>query len=125
MVLDRGDRPAGADGVAPPAAWTSRRSRHDTPGEDHQGAVRPETGLLPFQARRLAYELGFTGDQVAKAEKIMLALSKVFLEKDASIAEVNPLAVTKKGDVVVLDAKIDFDDNAAVPPQGRRRPSAT
>ena len=42
----------------------------------------------------------------------MLALSKVFLEKDASLAEINPLAVTKNGDVVVLDAKIDFDDNA-------------
>src|SRR6185437_11614551 len=42
----------------------------------------------------------------------MLALSKVFLEKDATLAEVNPLAITKKGDVVVLDAKIDFDDNA-------------
>ena len=60
----------------------------------------------------MAFDLGFTGDQVAKAEKIMMALSKVFLEKDASLAEINPLAVTKKGDVVVLDAKIDFDDNA-------------
>ena len=75
-------------------------------------AVSPETGLLPFQARRMAYELGFTAEQAAKAEKIMMALSKVFLEKDASLAEINPLAVTKKGDVVVLDAKIDFDDNA-------------
>src|SRR6185369_1592459 len=52
------------------------------------------------------------GDQVEKAEKIMAALAKVYLEKDASLAEINPLAVTKKGDVVVLDAKIDFDDNA-------------
>jgi succinyl-CoA synthetase beta subunit len=75
-------------------------------------AVAPETGLLPFQARRLAYELGFTSDQVAKAEKIMSALDKVFRNKDASLAEVNPLAVTKAGDVVVLDAKFDFDDNA-------------
>lgn len=74
--------------------------------------VSPETGLLPFQARRLAYDLGFTGEQAAKAEKIMLALSKVYFEKDVSLAEINPLAVTKKGDVVVLDAKMDFDDNA-------------
>jgi succinyl-CoA synthetase beta subunit len=74
--------------------------------------VAPETGLLPFQARRLAYELGFTGDQVAKAVKIMEALSKVYLAKDASLAEVNPLAITKSGDVAVLDAKFDFDDNA-------------
>ena len=73
--------------------------------------VSPELGLQPFQARRLAFDLGFTGDQVDKAEKIMMALSKVFLEKDASLAEINPLAITKKGDVVALDAKIDFDDN--------------
>ena len=74
--------------------------------------VSPEQGLLPFQARRLAYELGFTGEQAAKAEKIMTALARVYLEKDATLAEVNPLAITKSGDVVVLDAKFDFDDNA-------------
>ena len=74
--------------------------------------VSPETGLLPFQARDLAYRLGFGGDQADKAAAIMLALAKVYFEKDASIVEVNPLAVTKKGKVVVLDAKIDFDDNA-------------
>lgn len=75
--------------------------------------VSPETGLLPFQARNLAYQLGFTTDQVDKAAAIMMALAKVYFEKDASIVEINPLAVTKKGEVVVLDAKIDFDDNAA------------
>ena len=85
---------------------------HDTPEKILKVPFSPEVGLQPFQARRMAYDLGFTGDQVGKAEKIMLALSKVYLEKDATLAEVNPLAVTKKGDVVVLDAKIDFDDNA-------------
>jgi succinyl-CoA synthetase beta subunit len=85
---------------------------HETPEKILRVPIAPETGLLPFQARRLAFELGFTGDQVAKAEKIMTALSKVFLAKDATLAEVNPLAITKKGDVVVLDAKFDFDDNA-------------
>jgi succinyl-CoA synthetase beta subunit len=74
--------------------------------------VTPETGLQPFQARTMAFRLGFTGDQVDKAANIMLALSKVFLANDASLAEINPLAVTKSGDVVVLDAKFDFDDNA-------------
>ncbi len=83
-----------------------------TPEKIFKVPVSPETGLQPFQARRLAFDLGFTGDQVEKAEKIMMALSKVFLEKDASLAEINPLAVTKKGDVVALDAKFDFDDNA-------------
>jgi len=85
---------------------------HDTPEKILKVPFSPETGLQPFQARRMAYELGFTGDQVGKAEKIMLALSKVYLEKDATLAEVNPLAITKAGDVVVLDAKFDFDDNA-------------
>jgi succinyl-CoA synthetase beta subunit len=85
---------------------------HETPELIIKVPFSPETGLLPFQARRTAYELGFTGEQVAKAEKIMLALSTVYLEKDATLAEVNPLAVTKTGDVVVLDAKFDFDDNA-------------
>jgi succinyl-CoA synthetase beta subunit len=77
-----------------------------------KAAVSPELGLQPYQARRLAFELGFNGEQVAKAEKIMMALAKVFLEKDASLAEINPLAITKKGEVVALDAKFDFDDNA-------------
>jgi succinyl-CoA synthetase beta subunit len=85
---------------------------HETPEKIIRVPLSPEVGLQPFQARRVAYDLGFTTEQVAKVEKIMMALSKVFLEKDASLAEINPLAVTKKGDVVVLDAKIDFDDNA-------------
>ena len=85
---------------------------HDSPEKILKVPFSPENGLQPFQARRLAYELGFTGEQVGKAEKIMMALSKVVLDKDATIAEVNPLAITKKGDVVVLDAKIDFDDNS-------------
>jgi succinyl-CoA synthetase beta subunit len=74
--------------------------------------VSPEVGLQPFQARRLAFDLGFTGDQIGQAEKIMTALVKVFLEKDCSLAEINPLVVSPKGEVIVLDAKISFDDNA-------------
>ena len=74
--------------------------------------VVPELGLAPFQAQKLAFELGFTGEQVGKAAKIMLALSEVFMENDCSLAEINPLIVTKQGEVVVLDAKFDFDDNA-------------
>src|SRR5262249_45045990 len=74
--------------------------------------ISPELGLLPYQARKLAFKLGFQGDQVAQAEKIMMALSKVFLDKDCSLAEINPLVVTPTGQVVVLDAKITFDDNA-------------
>src|SRR5205085_5731073 len=61
---------------------------------------------------RLAYELGFPAEQVAAAEKIMHAVSKVFLSKDCTLAEVNPLAVTPTGAVIALDAKMTFDDNA-------------
>lgn len=111
MVLDR------AQGV--PVMMASAEGGMDieevaakTPEKILKVPVSPENGLQPFQARRLAYELGFTGEQAAKVEKIMAALSKVYLEKDASLAEINPLAVTKAGDVVVLDAKFDFDDNA-------------
>src|SRR5436305_1350091 len=75
-------------------------------------ASHPDAGLRPFQARRLAFELGFTGDEVPQAERIMLALARVYLDKDCSLAEINPLVVTPKGEVVVLDAKVTFDDNA-------------
>src|SRR5437764_2358242 len=74
--------------------------------------VDPATGLQPYQSRRLAFELGFPPEQVAAAEKVMHAVSKVFLEKDCSLAEVNPLVVTPKGEVLALDAKMTFDDNA-------------
>lgn len=74
-------------------------------------AVNPDTGLRPFQAQRMAFELGFSNEQVPQVIAILMAVSKVYFDKDASIVEINPLAVTKKGQVVVLDAKIDFDDN--------------
>ncbi|MDY3555547.1 ADP-forming succinate--CoA ligase subunit beta [Gemmata sp. JC717] len=85
---------------------------HDTPELIFKVPFAPETGLEPAQAQETAAKLGLAGEQAAKAEQIMLALSKVYLAKDATLAEVNPLAVTKAGDVVVLDAKFDFDDNA-------------
>lgn len=85
---------------------------HDTPELIFKVQVQPETGLKPYQAQKMAFDLGFTNDQIAPVVKILTAISKLYFEKDASIVEVNPLAVTKKGDVVVLDAKVDFDDNA-------------
>jgi succinyl-CoA synthetase beta subunit len=83
-----------------------------TPEKILKAAVNPDVGLLSFQGRRLAYELGFTAEQVPKAEALMTALAKVFLDKDCSLAEINPVVVTPKGDVVALDAKMTFDDNA-------------
>jgi succinyl-CoA synthetase beta subunit len=60
----------------------------------------------------LAFQLGFTGEQVPAAEKMMTALCRVFLDKDCSLAEINPLVVTPKGEVIALDDKMTFDDNA-------------
>lgn len=75
-------------------------------------AIDPNGGLQPYQARRLAYELDFTATQAPKAEAIITALAKVFLAKDCSLAEINPLVVTPRDDVLALDAKMTFDDNA-------------
>src|SRR4029077_4539539 len=74
--------------------------------------VNPDVGLAPFQARRLAYDLGFTGEQIGRAEAPMTARSRVFLEKDCSVAEINPVVVTPQGAVLALDAKMTFGDNA-------------
>jgi len=73
--------------------------------------VRPGFGFRPFQARNLAYGLGL-GEVGDKAAKLMLALVRAFEEMDASLAEINPLVVTRKGEILALDAKINFDDNA-------------
>jgi succinyl-CoA synthetase beta subunit len=78
----------------------------------------PDAGLRGFQATKLAYQLGFKGKQVSQAAKIMVALSKMFLASDGSLAEINPLIVTPgneqhpDGQVLAIDAKIDVDDNA-------------
>lgn len=77
-----------------------------------KATINPDVGLLPCQARRLAYDLEFTPTQAPQAEAIMTALCKVFLDTDCSLAEINPLVVTPKGDVLALDAKMTFDDNA-------------
>jgi len=74
--------------------------------------LHPTLGLQPFQARDLAYKLGFKDKLAAEATKIMMNLAKVFLKTDASLAEINPLVITKSGQLIALDAKFNFDDNA-------------
>jgi succinyl-CoA synthetase beta subunit len=83
-----------------------------SPDKILRAPVLPEVGLRPFQARRMVYALEFTAEQAPKAEAIMTALVRVFLDKDCSLAEINPLVVTPTGDVQALDAKMAFDDNA-------------
>jgi succinyl-CoA synthetase beta subunit len=74
--------------------------------------IHPAAGLQPYQCRRMAFALGFKDAQIAQFQKIAMALYQLYLEKDASLVEVNPLIVTKTGDLVALDAKINIDANA-------------
>ncbi len=74
--------------------------------------IDPAVGLVPFQARKLAFGLGLDKTLVGKAVKFMTALYNAFVSSDCSMAEINPLVVTKGGDIIALDAKISFDDNA-------------
>jgi len=75
-------------------------------------AVDPLAGLQPFQARKLAKQLGFDSSQIKAASKLFDGLYRTFIESDCSMVEVNPLVVTDGGDVLALDAKFNFDDNA-------------
>ena len=74
--------------------------------------IDPTIGFQAFQARQLAFALGLSGMQFKNAVTFFAALYKSYVETDASLAEINPLVVTKEGDVLALDAKMNFDDNA-------------
>ena len=74
--------------------------------------INPSTGLMPSHARALAYGLELEGDQIAEFGKLAQALYKLYMEKDCSLLEVNPLIVTGEGKLVALDAKINIEDNA-------------
>lgn len=84
----------------------------ETPERITYTHVDPVVGLADFQCRQIAFSLGLTGKSVRAAGKFIQALYKLFVEKDCSIVEINPLVVTGSGDVIALDAKINFDDNA-------------
>jgi len=75
-------------------------------------AVDPVAGLQPFYARKIAFGLGLVGQEVASAVKFLSGMYNAFVGLDASLVEINPLVVTGKGEVVALDAKMNFDDNA-------------
>jgi succinyl-CoA synthetase beta subunit len=74
--------------------------------------VDPLVGLTQFQARKLCFGLGLSGDAFKNGVKFLLALYKAYNATDASLAEINPLVITEEGHVLALDAKINFDDNA-------------
>jgi succinyl-CoA synthetase beta subunit len=75
-------------------------------------AIDPGLGMFPFQARKLAFALGLSGKSFQRGTAFLPALFRAYVDTDASLAEINPLLVTKSGDVLALDAKMTFDDNA-------------
>ena len=84
----------------------------DTPESILRESLDPVAGLLPFQARRLAFGLGLERPAAGRAAAVMLAAARAFLDLDASLLEINPLVVTSGGEVLALDAKVNLDDNA-------------
>ena len=84
----------------------------ETPEKILKAAVDPGIGLQNFQARQLSFGLGLKGDAFKNGVKFLIALYKAYEATDASLAEINPLVITKEGEVLALDAKMNFDDNA-------------
>jgi len=78
----------------------------------HKVAIDPASGLMPYQARQLAFALDLTGDLLRPATQVMSSLYKAFAAKECSLAEINPLVVTNGARLLALDAKMSFDDNA-------------
>lgn len=85
---------------------------HETPHLIHTAAYDPDAGLQPYQCRTLAKKLGLEGASIKSASKLMTAVCRLFVDCDCSLAEINPLVVTGSGELMALDAKINFDDNA-------------
>jgi succinyl-CoA synthetase beta subunit len=85
---------------------------HTTPEKIVSFSVDPATGIMPHHGRRAAAALGLTGDLAKQAEGLIVKLYAAFIAKDMSLLEINPLVVTQSGQLVCLDAKIGFDDNA-------------
>lgn len=85
---------------------------HETPEKILKVAIDPATGIQDFHARDIAFGLGLEGETLKKCQQFLKLMYKAFMELDASIVEINPLVVTQDGNVMALDAKFNFDDNA-------------
>ncbi len=85
---------------------------HETPEKIIKAHICPATGFTPAVGRKLGFALGLKGETLNKAIKFFEGLYKLYVSKDCSIAEINPLVTTKQGDVLALDGKLNFDDNA-------------
>jgi len=85
---------------------------HATPEKIYKEYIEPALGLTPWQARQLAFKLGLDAKQIGPAVAFMMGLYKAFIETDSTLMEINPFITTKDGDLLALDCKINFDDNA-------------
>ena len=111
LVVDRStERPVLM--VSPEGGMEIETVAAETPDRIFKVFVDPALGLQAYQARDLAFRLGLTGHAVGKAVKVMMAVYTAFVATDASLLEINPLIVTAGGEVLALDAKMTFDDNA-------------
>ncbi|MDQ3349248.1 MAG: ADP-forming succinate--CoA ligase subunit beta [Acidobacteriota bacterium] len=111
IVMDRStERPVLM--VSPDGGVEIEKVAEETPERIFKEYIHPGVGLRGFQTRKLAFALGLEGPQVAQAGKVMAAVYDAFVGTDASLIEINPLIITEEGDVLALDAKMTFDDNA-------------
>lgn len=85
---------------------------HETPEKILKTEIDPLTGAMPYQGRELAFRLGLQGDQIKQFTKIFQGLAKLFVENDLALLEINPLVITKEGNLHCLDSKINIDSNA-------------
>ena len=85
---------------------------HETPEKILRATIDPLTGPLSFQGRDMAFQLGLSGNQIKQFTSIFLGLAKMFVECDLALLEINPLVITKSGDLLCLDAKLNIDGNA-------------
>lgn len=84
----------------------------ETPEKILKATVDPMLGIMPYQCREIAFGLGLEGKQIKQFASLLTGLSKLFVEKDLSLVEVNPLVITDEGDLLCLDGKINIDNNA-------------
>jgi succinyl-CoA synthetase beta subunit len=98
--------------VSPEGGVEIEKVAEETPEKIFKEFIHPGIGLSAYQTRKLAFALGLQGTQVGSATKMMMALYRAYIATDASLLEINPLIVTESGDLLALDAKMAFDDNA-------------
>jgi succinyl-CoA synthetase beta subunit len=85
---------------------------HETPEKILKATINPLVGVMPYQARELGFGLGLNADQIKQFTKLLIGFGKMFVEKDLSLVEINPLVVTVEGNLLCLDGKINVDSNA-------------